>query len=353
MTRDGLYDRLAALAQIYGVSGNEAAVAAEVRRQLAAGGIDPARLASDQLGNHWLHCGPAGEPQRLLVAHLDEIGLRITSMRPDGLCRVVPIGGIDPQLWEGVAVLVHTAAGPVPGCIAPVSLHVTQRQGLGPKARLEITDLLLDLGCSSAGEVAGLGVALLDSVTYMKQPQRVGPGGQLVQARSLDDRFGCTALVEVALALQAAPPEVPTVLAWVVQEEVGLRGSAVLAQRFAQCAEVIAVDSYTIAATPRDNQQFAAARLGGGPVLRCFDATTLVPDSMRRALLDKTAALGCDVQYGYMPGGNDASVFEAGGAGVLGFGVPLTYSHSAVERIHLGDLAGLCALLIAWCGTGV
>jgi putative aminopeptidase FrvX len=142
---------------------------------------------------------------------------------------------------------------------------------------------------------------------------------------------------------------VPTVLAWAVQEEVGLRGAAALARRFPHCREVIAVDSYTVSATPRDNQQFAAAQLGGGPVLRCFDATTVVPDHTRRALLAKAAGLGCPLQYGYMPGGNDASVFEAMGAQVFGLGVCLEYSHSAVERIHLGDLEQLAALLTAWC----
>ena len=109
------------------------------------------------------------------------------------------------------------------------------------------------------------------------------------------------------------------------------------------------MDSYTIASTPRDNQQFAACTLGGGPVLRCLDNTTIVPDETRRALLGKAAELGFDLQYGYMPGGNDASMFEDSGAVVFGLGVALAYSHSAVERVHLGDLAGLCELLAQWC----
>jgi putative aminopeptidase FrvX len=349
MPHDALYARLAALVETYGVSGSEAPVALEVERQLGAAGFAPSALQSDALGNRWLQLGPDGPPERLLVAHLDEIGLRIASIRPDGLCRLVPCGGIDPQLWEGTPVLVHTADGPITGCIAPVSLHVTQRQGLGPKQRLEIHDLLLDLGCTTRTEVADLGVALLDSVTWPKAARRVGPAGALIQARSLDDRFGCAALIECAVALRASPPAVPTVLAWAVQEELGLRGARALARRFPACREVIAVDSYTVAATARDNAQFAAATLGGGPVLRCFDNTTLVPDAARRALLDKGRELGHALQYGYMPGGNDASTFEDSGAAVFGLGVALAHSHSAVERIHLNDLAGLCALLAAWC----
>jgi putative aminopeptidase FrvX len=353
MAYESLFERLAALANTYGVSGNEGAVAAEVRGQLAAAGIAEERWESDRLGSQWLRFGPAGEPERLLIAHLDEIGLRISGIRADGLCRVVPIGGIDAQLWEGTAVLVHVADGQlVPGCIAPVSLHVTHRQGLGPKTRLEAHELLLDVAAGSAQEVAAMGIRLLDSVTWPKRLQRMGPEGAISQGRSLDDRFGCTALIECAIALEAAAPPVPTVLAWVVQEEVGLRGAAALAQRFAQCREVIAVDSFTVANSPRDNPQFYAGGLGDGAALRCHDATTLMPDSTRRAWLDKAAGLGFPkLQYGYMAGGNDASVFETSGASVIGLGVPLAYSHSAVEQIHLGDLQQLCELLAVWCGT--
>lgn len=344
-----LFTILEAMLQAAGVSGNEQAVAAALNQQLERAGCVVPALKHDSLGNHWLHFGPEGEPQRLLVAHMDEIGFRITSIRPDGFCRVAPIGGIDAQLWEGTLVHVHTEGGVVPGCFAPVSLHVTTRQGHGPDKRLSASELHLDLGVRSADAVAELGVKVLDSITWPKVVTRLA--GELVQARSLDDRFGCTALIRVAAALTAQPPGVRTVLAWAVQEEVGLRGARLLAKRFPDCREVIAVDSYTIGGGPRDNSQFDGPKLGGGAAFRCWDATTLLPDAERRMVLAKLEALGHKVQYGHMPGGNDASVFEDSGARILAFGVPLQYSHSAVERIHLGDLAALAALLEDWCRT--
>ena len=175
--------------------------------------------------------------------------------------------------------------------------------------------------------------------------------GDLVQARSLDDRFGCCALCLCAAELRRDPPSVPTVLAFSVQEEVGLRGSHVLARRFASCDEVIAVDSFAVGSGPRDSKQYDVVRPGDGPVLRCWDSTMLVPDDVRQRLLAKVAALGCELQYGFMPGGNDASVFESSGARVFGLTVPVQYSHTAAERIHLGDLARLVTVLTAWCGS--
>src|SRR5690606_30747018 len=61
------------------VSGSEHRLRAVIERQLAASGIAAERIAHDRMGNLWLHCGPAGDPQRLLVAHMDEIGWRISS----------------------------------------------------------------------------------------------------------------------------------------------------------------------------------------------------------------------------------------------------------------------------------
>jgi len=344
-----LFDLLSSLVLTPAVSGNEAPLRKIISRQLAQGGIDAGRLKRDELGNCWLTFGPSEDPERLLIAHMDELGLRITSIREDGLCHVAAVGGIDPQLWEGTPIVVHTQGGPVPGCVAPVSLHVTERQGHGPKERMKIKDLLLDLGAMSPAEVAALGVCLLDSVTWPKAISRLY--GDLVQARSLDDRFGCAALVATALQLQQNPPSVPVALAWSVQEEVGLRGARALIPQFATCREVIAVDSFTVGLGPRDNRQFDGPRPGGGAVLRCWDSTVLVPDELRWQLLDKARGLGIELQYGYMPGGNDASVFSQGGASTFAFGVPVQYSHSAAERIHMGDLYTLIELLVAWCSS--
>jgi putative aminopeptidase FrvX len=330
-----------------GVSGNEEPVAAAVIRQLSAAGFADNDLKRDSLGNLWIHLGPDGEPERLLVAHLDEIGFRITSIRSDGICRLQPLGGIDAQLWEGTVVQVHTKNGPVPGCIAPLSHHVSIRSHAAEPQRLDAEDLMLDLGAASPDEVAELGVELLDTVTWPKRIDRLY--GNLVQARSLDDRFGCCALSAVAQALIDSHPAIPTLIAWSVQEEVGLRGARMLADRFTSCTEVIAIDSFAVGTGPRDNKQYDAVKPGLGPALRSWDSTTLVQDSTRKLLLEKAKKLGFKLQYGFMPGGNDASMFEASGARVFGLTIPVQYSHSASERVHLGDLATLADLLVSWC----
>lgn len=333
------------------VSGSEHRLRRVIEARLEQLGVDMSRCAHDRMGNLWLHCGPEGEPQRLLVAHMDEIGWRISSIRPDGCCHLVPLGGNDAQLYEGTRVHVHTEDGSLPAAVVPVSLHITDRQGLGPKHRLGPSELLLDVGADSAEGVAELGISLLDSVTWPKSYERVGD--DWVQARSLDDRFGCAALVELAARLKDNAPGVPTVLAWAVQEELGLRGARALATRFRSCSEVIAIDSMTTGTGPRDNRQFDAVQPGHGAALRSYDSTVIVGEPDRRAILGRARELGHELQVGFMPGGNDASVFQDGNALCFAFGVALQYSHSMVERIRLGDLESLCDLLGDWCGAGI
>lgn len=344
-----LFTTLSELVLTPGVSGDEWRVADVIERHLLAAGFTADDIQSDYIGNRWIQLGPPGEPQRLLVAHMDEIGQRIASIRPDGYCTLHPIGGSDPQLWEGTPVVVHTPGGAVPGCIAPVSHHTTFGQGLAGKERLAQRDLLLDVGANNPEEVAALGVSLLDPVTWPKAIARCA--NDVVQARSLDDRFGCCALLLSAVQLRQQPPAVPTVIAWSTQEEVGLRGARVLAHHFSQCREVIAIDSFCTGAGPRDSKLWTSAVFGRGPVLRSWDLTTLVPDTVRQQLLRKAAALGIELQYGYMSGGNDASQFEFTAACVFGLSVCVQYSHTNAERINLLDLAQLTKLIAAWCGT--
>ncbi len=346
-----LYALLSEFVLVHGVSGNEARVAEIVERRLIEIGYQKDRIKRDSLGNRWIEFGDGSKPLRLLVAHMDEIGFRITSIRADGLMRVVNVGGLDGQLYEGAPVVVHTSSGDIPGAFSTLSHHVSFRSSKSDGRRLSVEDLILDIGATSAEEVHRAGIHLLDSVTFPKRIEQLTGG--FVQARSLDDRFGCAALIALAEYLFSNEPLIPTVVAWSVQEEVGLRGARALAERFKDVDEAIAIDSFTVGSGPRDNKQFDAVKPGSGAVLRAFDTTTLVPDVTRKALLEKAASLDFKLQYGYMPGGNDASMFEVFGSRVFGFSVPVVYSHTAAERISMHDLASLIELLCAWSATDI
>ena len=89
-----------------GLSGNEAPI-----RELIADAWRPFvdEFSTSPLGSlHGLRRGQAAEPRPriLLAAHMDAIGLMVTGIA-DGFLRFTEIGGIDPRILPGQAVIVH------------------------------------------------------------------------------------------------------------------------------------------------------------------------------------------------------------------------------------------------------
>ena len=116
---------LAPLVESYGVSGMEGPVREAVQKLLPAW----ARTQTDTAGNLWLTMG-RGEPTTVFVAHLDEIGFRITAIRDDGTLDAEAVGGLFPWLWQGQPALVHTGAATVPAVFVPARLG---RAAPGPR----------------------------------------------------------------------------------------------------------------------------------------------------------------------------------------------------------------------------
>src|SRR5258705_7223629 len=91
------------LLRAYGVSEHEEAVAAAIRAALPDGAREASTI--DERGNVILRLG-TGAPDRLFVAHQDEIGYRVTAVDADGRARVQREGGFYDWLYEGEVVRV-------------------------------------------------------------------------------------------------------------------------------------------------------------------------------------------------------------------------------------------------------
>jgi len=80
------------------------------------------------------------------------------------------------------------------------------------------------VGTTSKDETEKLGIAVGDSITIPKEYRRLL--GTRVNARSLDDRVGCSALITAANAIGTALPGRDVTFVWSTEEEVGLKGAA-------------------------------------------------------------------------------------------------------------------------------
>ena len=95
---------LEALCRLCGASGNEQEVRAYI--QQAVGGLGECTV--DPLGNLLVLRRGRKRPEKklMLSAHMDEVGMIVTSIRSDGSLTFGAVGGVDPSVMIGRQVLV-------------------------------------------------------------------------------------------------------------------------------------------------------------------------------------------------------------------------------------------------------
>ncbi len=348
-----LEEVLKQLSVSYGASGHEAAVREKVLSLLPPW----AKPETDASGNLILHFGasPAGghadasrtAPPIVFVAHLDEIGYEVKAIEDDGRLEAAELGGGPPQYYVGHPVLVHSQQFTRDGVIElPAGWDTAQfawpNYRSGAHARV-------DVGARTRAEAEAFGIHVGDWITIEKEYHALA--GTRANARSFDDRVGCTALVEAVWALGPALPNRDVTFIWSTEEEVGLKGAAAASERLAAAGRtpqtVFAIDTFVSSDSPLENPRFAHAVLGEGFVVRAVDNSNVVP----RALSDRVVAIArrhnIPVQYGVTGGGNDGSVFTRFGAVDVALGWPLRYSHSPAELVDTRDVHALADIVVA------
>jgi putative aminopeptidase FrvX len=151
----------------------------------------------DATGNLMLRRG-SGAPRRVIACALDRPGFAVTQITHDGFLRLHRVGGgghaLFDQAHEAQQVNIHTSGGVVPGVIAVANGHFAQ-QHRADSLVATADQLWLDVGASSAAEVAALGVRLLDPVD-----RRVPawPFAGAVAGAAVGARAGCAAIAAAA-----------------------------------------------------------------------------------------------------------------------------------------------------------
>lgn len=134
-----------------------------------------------------------------LTAHVDDIGLMVRRINPDGTLNVCPVGGLHPFYAVMENVRLHTRDGQIYTgtiCRTPNSIHVTEeelRQQL-PDWRKNVC-VVLDEDVRTPEQVRALGIETGDMIALA--PRFVRSNGY-VKSRFVDDK-ACAALLLCAL----------------------------------------------------------------------------------------------------------------------------------------------------------
>jgi len=309
---------LETLTKALGVSGFED----DVRRKIlsAAPGAEV-----DEFGNVILR----GRSKVAFVAHMDEVGLLVTSIEEDGRLKFRKVGGVDDRILPGSSVVLYGDGFRVEGVIGIAPPHFQQQQ----QQQVSWQDLYIDVGATSRSEVEALGITPMTPAAFSK---RYAEMGRFVSATALDDRAGCWALVEAYRKGASAT------YVWTVQEEVGLLGARALAKSL-EGKYVIVVDT-TACCHPNFTGN---VKPGQGPILRVFDNYGAYNNKLAKKVLEVAKKRGIPIQIGGGGGGTDAAAFFVSGIPAVAVGILTKYSHSPVEMAHKDDLKYTVELLTA------
>jgi putative aminopeptidase len=153
----------------------------------------------DRAGNVTLTLG-SGAPRRLVSCPLDEPGYVVGGVTDAGYLTLRRVGRVPGPLFdqqlEGQRVTLLGTHGAVPGVVGVRSTHLT-RGRTANDAPFTVDNAYVDVGASSAAEVAALGLRILSPVALTKRPLVYGT--DLVAAPAAARRAGCAAVARAIL----------------------------------------------------------------------------------------------------------------------------------------------------------
>lgn len=328
-------DLLRELSDAFGVSGFEDEVR-DLVRTLVSPHVD--EVVTDTLGNLFATRRSLNPDAKTLMldAHLDEIGFIVKWIEKDGYLRFVPIGGWDPRIIPGHRVKIQTRSGEFQtGVIGTAPPHILSPEER--KASLPIEKMFIDIGATSVEEAQEMGIRIGDPLTihypFMKLKD------DYVTGKAFDDRAGCAVLIEAAERTAGLDLGTHVVFAFVIGEEVGLRGARTAAFQI-EPDLAIAVEGTIGADMPDIPDHSQPVRLGFGPAISVADRSIIVTRRVLRAM--ESIAEATDIPYQYkLPtyGGTDAGAIHLTRGGVLAgiVSVPCRYIHSPISTLRLSD----------------
>jgi len=285
---------------------------------------------------------PKAKYKVVIEAHADEISWFVHYITDDGFIYLRRNGGSDHQIAPSKRVNIHTDKGIVKAVFGWPAIHTRKGKEETPKT----DNIFLDCGCESKKEVEKLGVHVGCVITYEDEFMILNKKNYV--GRALDNRMGGFVIAEVARLLKENKVKLPFGLYITnsVQEEIGLRGAQMIAERIQPDVAII-TDVCHDTSTPMIKKIVQGdLKNGKGPVLSYGPA---VHNNLLKLLI-KTAEqnkIPFQRQAASRSTGTDTDAFAYSGKGVASalISMPLRYMHTTVEMCAKSDIENVIKLI--------
>ncbi|MDA1210860.1 MAG: M42 family metallopeptidase [Bacteroidetes bacterium] len=283
-------------------------------------------------------------PYRVVIeGHADEISWYVNYISDNGLIYVIRNGGSDHQIAPSKLVDIHTKKGIVKGVFGWPAIH-TRKAGKEETPKLD--NIFIDIGAADKKEVEKMGVHVGCVITY-PDTFHVMNKDKFV-CRALDNRMGGFMIAEVARLLHKNKKKLPFGLYITnsVQEEIGLRGAEMIAERIKPHAAIVTDVTHDTTTPMIDAKTQGYAKIGKGPVIAYAPA---VQQKLRDLIVDTAEKEKIPFQRAansrYTGTDTDAFAYSNGGVPSALISLPLRYMHTTVEMVHRKDVENVITLI--------
>lgn len=325
------------LCEIDGISGNETEVKSFIYNRIKPYADE---ITRDTIGNLIAkRNGYSGEKKVMISAHTDEVGFIISGITEKGFLEFKTVGGIDTRVI--ISKRVRIGKSRLSGVIGMKAVHLQEKS---EREKIPKADALyIDIGAKDKEEAQKY-VELGDYAAFDTEYSEYG--GDIVKAKAIDDRAGCAVMLE----LIKQKPKYDTYFCFTAQEEVGLRGARIAAERIKPDIALV-IESTTASDVFGSDEKDYVARLGGGAVVSFADGRTIVDERFYKKLISVAEEEGINAQTkAAVAGGNDAGAIHlaAGGVKCASVSVPCRYIHSPVGLASMKDIEAVKELSAAF-----
>ena len=316
------------LTQAFGVSGYEKEIRETIKEMVKGYGDE---ITVDALGNLIVYKKGIGENKKKIMAsaHMDEIGFQVVNIDDKGFIKVRGLGGIPVTATVMNRIIFKN------GTIGMVSNSAKIED-----VKNDIKKLYVDIGAQTKAETLKF-VKVGDVASYVGEYVELKDNN--VTGKAMDDRIGCYIMIEALKKIENPYNDLYFVFS--VQEEVGLRGATVAAERINPDLG-IAID-VTIANDFPEAPQVSSA-LGEGTAIKVSDGSVIcneyLVEEMVKCCEENTIKYQLDVIDG---GGTDAGAINRSNFGVraTGISVATRYVHGPNCVVNMKDTEASIDLL--------
>lgn len=306
--------------------------AAKVAKELLAPYVD--EIKSDLTGNVFGYIKGKSQKTVLLTAHIDEIGFTVTNVLEGGFLRLSKVGGVDIRVLPSQRVVIH-------GKRDIVGVFTSTPPHLAKDKQSEFSDLdeiFVDTGMKNVDEFISIG----DFASFDIKAKELQ--NDYITAKSIDNRSGCTVMLEVAKNLKNSGGAKDNIVIMLASgEELGNRGAKTGA--FGKNIDEAVVVDVSFGVSPgadpsKCGECQKGAMIGVSPIL---------DKQMRENLISIAQKNEIPYQLEAMSGltSTDADVVSVTESGIKTalISIPIKYMHTPIETVNLADIKAVADLI--------